>query len=59
VCVFTGSRIVNHGGCLTSSAIAPRYAELRTLAAKIFQTVEDDRENHYKDFAWLRPETVF
>jgi hypothetical protein len=37
-------RIVADARCLGHFGFAPRYAELRSFAAKISQTVENDRE---------------
>ena len=42
--VFAALRIAADPRCFGHSAFATRYADLHSFAAKIFQTVENDRE---------------
>jgi len=42
--IFAGLRAVADSRCFSQSSFASHYAELRGFAAKIFQTVENNRE---------------
>jgi hypothetical protein len=47
--VFAALHIVADARCFGGSAFAARYAELRSFAAEILQTVENDREKLSSD----------